>query len=96
MNSLTQEIAKMKEEIEKIKSRNKRVELDKKWETSNTRAGFIALATFLLTFGLLVLIQADNPFIKAIGASIVYWLSTESYSILKRWWIKRHHNRKRT
>lgn len=88
-NSLPDEIQLLKEEIEKIKERNKRVEVDKAWETSNMRAGFIALVTFLLTFGLLMLIHADYALPKAIGASIAYWLSTESYGILKKWWIKR-------
>lgn len=39
---------KMNEEIEKIKLRNKRVELDKKWETSITRRLCIILLTYIV------------------------------------------------
>ena len=35
----------LKKEIEEIKLRNKRVELDKRWETSSTRKICIALLT---------------------------------------------------
>ena len=39
---------KMNEEIEKIKLRNKRVELDKKWETSITKRLCIILLTYIV------------------------------------------------
>ena len=89
VSSPQEEIIALREEIEHIKSRNKRVEADKAWETSTVRAGFIALITFLLTYGLLVIIHADYVLPKAIGASIAYWLSTESYGLLKKWWLKK-------
>ena len=38
----------LQEEVEKIKERNKRVELDKKWETSLTRKCFIAILTYIV------------------------------------------------
>ena len=38
----------LKQEIEKIKERNKRVELDKKWETSLTRRILIVILTYIV------------------------------------------------
>ena len=38
----------IKEEIEKIKARNKKVEADKSWETSLTRKILIAFATYVV------------------------------------------------
>ena len=38
----------LKEEIEKIKKRNKRVEKDKEWETSLTRKLTIAVLTYIV------------------------------------------------
>lgn len=42
------EIEELKQEIENIKARNKRVEKDKAWETSLTRRIFIAVSTYIL------------------------------------------------
>ena len=39
---------KIEEEINNIKERNKRVELDKKWETSLTRKIFIMVLTYIV------------------------------------------------
>ena len=39
---------KIEEEIREIKERNKRVELDKKWETSLTRKICIAVLTYIV------------------------------------------------
>ena len=38
----------LREEIEKIKERNKRVELDKKWETSGLRRICICILTYIV------------------------------------------------
>ena len=42
------EIEELKKEIENIKQRNKRVELDKKWETSWTRKVCIIILTYII------------------------------------------------
>ena len=42
------EIEDLKKEIENIKERNKRVELDKKWETSLTRKLCICILTYIV------------------------------------------------
>ena len=38
----------LEKEIEAIKERNKRVELDKKWETSGTRKICIGILTYIV------------------------------------------------
>ena len=42
------EIEDLKKEIENIKERNKRVELDKKWETSWTRKICMCILTYIV------------------------------------------------
>ena len=42
------EIEELKKEVENIKQRNKRVELDKKWETSWTRKVCIIILTYII------------------------------------------------
>ncbi len=84
------ESKKIWEELEKIKTRNKRVEKDKAWETSRTRAVFISLSSFLLIYILMKLINAEKPFLNAIIAAASYLISTFSYDILKEWWLQRN------
>lgn len=42
------ELRELEQEIEKIKERNKRVELDKIWETSWTRRICICILTYIV------------------------------------------------
>lgn len=83
------EVKKLREEVELIKARNKRVEADKAWETSKTRTAVIAVSTFLLIYIVMRLIGADNPELNAIISAAAYWISTESYGVLKRWWLSK-------
>ncbi|QQG40529.1 MAG: hypothetical protein HYV37_03090 [Candidatus Levyibacteriota bacterium] len=83
------EIEELKWEIEKIKERNRRVEMDKAWETSWTRKIFIAVSTYVLVVILLVSIDADKPFFSAVVPAIAYLISTTSLGIIKSWWLCR-------
>lgn len=89
MKNLEAEVIKLKEEIEGIKERNKRVEADKAWELSRVRTGFIGTVTFLFVFTFLLLIKDERPFQNSIIATLGYFLSTETYGILKRFWISK-------
>ena len=86
---LAHQVKQLQTDIDAIKARNKRVEADKAWETSKTRTTFVALVTFFLLFFFLKLIGADYPLLNAFIAVVGYWISTESYGVLKRWWLKR-------
>lgn len=92
MDKYGEDIKELKEEIEKIKARNKRVEADKAWELSKTRTTFIAISTYLLIFTFMILIGDNRPFLNALVASIGYLISTFTYGILKKWWLKRKNN----
>ena len=89
MEELRKEVLELKSEVEKIKARNARVEADKAWETSHARTLVISVITFGLVYLFSVLIERPQPVINAIFGAIAYLLSTSSYSILKRWWLKR-------
>lgn len=86
---LGQEVRELREEVEKIKARNKRVEADKAWETSYARTSFIAITTFVLAYILMLLINEGDPFWKAIVGTILYIISTSTYGALKTWWLKK-------
>jgi len=76
-------------EIEKIKERNKKVEMDKAWETSWTRRIFIAVSTYILILIFLFSIGAEKPFLSAIIPAVAYIISTLSLGLLKSKWLER-------
>ena len=80
----------LEEEINKIKERNRRVELDKKWETSGTRKICIAILTYIV-----VLIYSystnkiSNIYLSSIVPVIGFGLSTLSLSGIRKIWEKK-------
>lgn len=87
-----QEIDQLKEEVEKIKLRNKRVESDKAWETSTMRTAVIAVQTYVLIFIFMLLLRDAHPFLNAGVATVGYVVSTLTYGALKTWWLKKKNN----
>lgn len=77
-----------KEEIQKIKERNKRVEADKAWETSIARRALITVATYFIVVVFLYSIEAPRPWLNALVPTIGYIISTLSLPFIKRFWIK--------
>lgn len=75
-------------EIESIKERNRRVEVDKAWELSWTRRSFIAVVTYLAAAVWLLLIRDQLPWFKALVPAGAYLLSTFSLPFIRRWWVK--------
>lgn len=75
-------------EIKKIQARNKKVELDKAWETSKTRKISIAVLTYLVMVLVMYSLNMDNPFIGAIIPTLGFTLSTFSLDFIKEFWKK--------
>lgn len=73
-----------------IEARNKKVELDKAWETSWTRRVSIATLTYLVVAGYLIYIHKDQPFVNAIVPTVGFMLSTLLLPQIKAIWQKRH------
>ncbi len=67
---------KLEKRIADIEERNKRVEMDKAWETSWTRRISIALLTYIVVVGFLVIIKNDKPFVNAVVPVVGFLLST--------------------
>lgn len=72
----------------KIEERNKRVELDKKWETSPVRILSVAIITYIIAVIALFMIKAPNPFLNALIPTLGFILSTQSLPFIKRLWMK--------
>ena len=75
-------------EIKKIQERNKRVELDKAWETSKTRKISIAILTYLVMVLVMYSLNMDNPCTGAIIPTLGFTLSTFSLDFIKEFWKK--------
>ncbi|MFA6601924.1 MAG: hypothetical protein WCT02_03640 [Candidatus Paceibacterota bacterium] len=79
----------LRSEIQNIKDRNKRVEVDKAWEVSWTRRLFIAAMTFVVASIWLYMIKESNIFLKAIVPVAGYLLSTLSIPQIKIMWVRK-------
>lgn len=80
----------IEEEIIKIKDRNKRVELDKSWETSYTRKICIMILTYIVVIIYSYLIkQFDNILFSSLVPVIGFSLSTLSLKYIRRLWEKK-------
>ncbi len=78
----------IKKRIEAIEQRNKKVELDKSWETSSSRKIIIAVLTYITIVLFFFAAQLPKPFINSIVPTIGFVLSTLSLPLLKKVWIK--------
>ncbi len=79
--------------IYKIEERNKRVEIDKVWETSFTRRILLVVFTYLAIGFYLNAINIDRPWINAIVPATAFLLSTLTLPFFKKVW-KQYGNRK--
>lgn len=79
----------IEKEIEKIKNRNERVELDKKWETSLTRKVCICVLTYLVVVIYSYLInKISNVWLSSLVPVIGFTLSTLSLKKIRTIWEK--------
>ena len=78
----------LEKEIQAIKERNKKVEIDKAWETSSFRKVVIAFLTYLVIVIFFFGAGLPNPFVNAIVPAIGFVLSTLSLPIFKKIWLK--------
>ena len=81
----------LKKELDEIKLRNKRVELDKKWETSTTRKVCIAILTYIVVIVYSSIIsKTSNVFLSSLVPVIGFTLSTLSLKAVRKVWEKKN------
>lgn len=80
---------KLENEILKIKERNKKVELDKAWETSLIRKICICVLTYIVVIIYSLLInKISNIFLSSLVPVIGFTLSTLSLKLVRNIWEK--------
>lgn len=83
------ELKEIEQEIQNIKVRNKKVELDKKWETCWTRKLCIMILTYIVVIIYSHLIRNNNNiFLSSLVPVIGFTLSTLSLKIVRSVWEK--------
>lgn len=82
-------------EINKIKERNKKVELDKAWETSWTRKLCICILTYIVVVIYSYAInKISNIWLSSLVPVIGFTLSTLSLNVVRKNWEKRINSKK--
>ncbi len=80
----------LEERIKKIEERNKRVELDKSWETSWTRKICIIILTYIIVITYSFLIREYNyVLLTSLVPVIGFTLSTLSLKAVRKIWEKK-------
>lgn len=75
--------------LDRLESRNRRVEADKAWETSWVRRLIIMGLTYLTVVCYLSIVVHIDPWINGVVPVAGYFVSTLTVSIVKSWWIRR-------
>lgn len=84
-NLLGECIYRFRKKIKKIQERNKRVELDKAWETSWTRRICIMILTYIVVIIYSYVIKEfDNIFLSSLVPVIGFTLSTLSLKLVRK------------
>lgn len=84
---MEQKIKELEKKIEKIEERNKRVEGDKAWETSNLRKILIIILTYIFAVLYLTIADTTNPYFGAVVPCVGFYLSTQTIKIIKNIWL---------
>lgn len=85
------ELRDLEKNVEDILERNKRVELDKKWETSKTRKICIAVLTYIIVIIYTSIIsKTSNVFLSSLVPVMGFLLSTLSLKAVRKVWEKKN------
>ena len=85
------ELRDLERNVEEILERNKRVELDKKWETCTTRKVCIAVLTYIVVIIYSFFIsKTSNVFLSSLVPVMGFLLSTLSLKAVRKVWEKKN------
>ncbi|MBU0472463.1 MAG: hypothetical protein KKF89_04780 [Nanoarchaeota archaeon] len=78
----------VEQEVNIIKERNKKVELDKAWETCWTRKIIIAILTYIVIVIFFYFAGLSKPFVNSIVPALAFVLSTFTLPFFKKMWLR--------
>ncbi|HZX44290.1 MAG TPA: hypothetical protein VFF28_01265 [Candidatus Nanoarchaeia archaeon] len=82
---------KLEQRVISIEERNRKVELDKAWETSLSRKLIITALTYITIVLFFYAAALPNPFINSIVPTLGFAISTLSLPYFKKLWLKYRH-----
>lgn len=82
-------LKQLEDRISRIENRNRKVELDKSWETSFTRKIIVAVLTYIVVLIFFLVAKLPNPYVNSLIPTLGFMLSTLSLPIFKDIWMKR-------
>lgn len=85
---LSMSLTELSKEIKKIRERNKKVEVNKAWETSKTRRLLLCIFTYLAIGFYLQTIKVSDPWVNAVVPSVGFLLSTLTLPFFRGLWEK--------
>ena len=80
----------IEQRIRNIELRNKRVELDKKWEMSWQRRVVLFALTYITIVIFSLVIKLPDPFINSAIPALAFVLSTMTLSFFKKQWFRNY------
>ncbi len=80
-------LKELEKRIIDIENRNRRVEGDKAWETSNLRKILILILTYIFAVLYLKIADTTNPFLGAVVPCAGFFISTQTLNIIKNKWL---------
>ena len=84
-------LERLEKDLDEIKQRNLRVEADKAWEVSSLRISSLCLITYFIACILLYVLGSERFWLNALGPVIGFYLSSQSLTGIKTWWINHIH-----
>ena len=81
-------LEQLEKEVKKINERNRKVEVDKAWETSYVRRSLLTIFTYLAIGIYLSTINIPDPWLNAIVPAVGFMLSTLTLPFFKNLWIR--------
>ena len=89
---MDERLEKIETELQIIKRRNERVELDKAWETSALRRSLVAVFTYLPIAIYMWAIGVNKPWLNAIIPTLGFLISILSLPWIKKTWIEKRNS----
>jgi len=87
---LEDKLGALEERVNKIEIRNKKVEVDKAWETSSMRKLVIFVLTYIVIVLFMYFSNISRPWLNAVVPAVGFVLSTLTVPLVKMWWVKNH------
>ena len=78
----------LEKELKLVKQRNKRVEADKAWETSNTRKVLVGVLTYVVIVVFFKVAGLPKPFLNSVIPALAFLVSTLTIPLFKEYWLK--------